>query len=164
MEFLIVLILGVFFGFLSSNVASHKGHDGTTWFLFGFLIGPLGLIAAACLPDRKLKRYLRQIAEKQDAIKPNQDREQKSKNKSVGSFILHEEANEKEVFEKLVELLEKKNFSEVIRTIDKKKLDFNTPLFGGRELIVQDENGEILFFVSTSDSLPEGLMWQVELT
>ena len=29
--------------------------------------------------------------------------------------------------------------------------------------IVQDENGKTLVFVSTSGSLPEGLMWQVEL-
>ena len=163
MAFFVVLILGLFSGLLSSTVASDKGHDGTAWFLVGLLLGPLGLIASAGLSDRKLRRYLRQIGEKQDAIKPHQDREQKSKNKSVGSFVLPKEANEKEVFEKLVELLEKKNYSEVVRTIDKKKLDFNSPLFVGRELIVQDENGETLVFVSTSGSLPEGLMWQVEL-
>ena len=39
----------------------------------------------------------------------------------------------------------------------------NTPLFGGMELFVQDENVEAFVFVSTSGSLPEGLMRQVKL-
>ena len=122
-----------------------------------------GLIAAAGLSDRKLRRYMRQIGEKQDAIKPYQSKEKESKNKSVGSFLIQKEANEKEVFETLVELLEKKNYSGVIENIDKTKLNFNTPLFGGKELIVQDKNGETLVLVSSSGSLPDGIMWQVQL-
>ena len=120
MAFFVVLILGVFSGFLSSTVASDKGHDGTAWFLVGLLLGPLGLIASAGLSDRKLRRYLRQIGEKQNAIKPHQDREQKSKNKSVGSFVLPKEANEKEVFEKLVELLEKKIIQKLLEQLIRK--------------------------------------------
>ena len=62
-----------------------------------------------------------------------------------------------------MELLEKKNYSGVIENIDKTKLNFNTPLFGGKELIVQDKNGETLVLVSSSGSLPDGIMWQVAL-
>ena len=54
MAFFVVLVLGVFSGFLASTLASDKGHDGTLWFLAGLLLGPLGLIAAAGLSDRKL--------------------------------------------------------------------------------------------------------------
>ena len=78
-------------------------------------------------------------------------------------MLIQKEANEKEVFEKLTELLEKKNYSVVIDNIDKTKLNFNTPLFGGKELIVQDKNGETLVLVSSSGSLPDGIMWQVQL-
>ena len=163
MAFFVVLILGVFSGFLSSTVASDKGHDGTAWFLVGLLLGPLGLIASAGLSDRKLRRYLRQIGEKQDAIKPYQSREKESENKSVGSFLIPKEANEEEVFEKLAELLEKKNYSGVIENIDKTKLNCNNPLFGGKELIVKDKNGETLVLVSSSGSLPDGIRWQVAL-
>ena len=106
---------------------------------------------------------MRQIGQKQDAIKPYQSKEKESKNKSLGSFLIQKEANEKEVFEKLVELLAKKNYSGVIENIDKTKLNFNTPLFGGKELIVQDKNGETLVLVSSSGSLPDGIMWQVAL-
>ena len=163
MAFVVVILLGVFSGFLASSVASDKGHDGSSWFVAGLLLGPLGLIAAAGLSDRKLRRYIRQIGEKQDAIKPYQSREKESENKSVGSFLIPKEANEEEVFEKLAELLEKKNYSGVIENIDKKQLNFNNPLFGGKELIVQDKNGETLVLVSSSGSLPDGIMWQVQL-
>lgn len=163
MAFVVVILLGVFSGFLASSVAFDKGHDSSTWFVAGLLLGPLGLISAAGLSDRKLRRYMRQIGEKQDAIKPYQSKEKESKNKSVGSFLIQKEANEKEVFEKLVELLAKKNYSGVIENIDKTKLNFNTPLFGGKELIVQDKNGETLVLVSSSGSLPDGIMWQVAL-
>ena len=36
----------------------------------GLLLGPLWLIAAAGLSDRKLRKYIRQIGEKQEAISP----------------------------------------------------------------------------------------------
>ena len=62
-----------------------------------------------------------------------------------------------------MELLAKKNYSGVIENIDKTKLNFNTPLFGGKELIVQDKNGETLVLVSSSGSLLDGIMWQVAL-
>ena len=72
MAFFLLLIFGAITGFLSSNVASDKGHDGTAWFFTGFFLGPLGLIAAAGLSDRKLRKYIRQIGEKQEAIQPPQ--------------------------------------------------------------------------------------------
>ena len=50
-----LLITGVIIGFLSSSVAKDKGHDGTSWFWLGFLLGPLGLLAVVGLSDRKLR-------------------------------------------------------------------------------------------------------------
>ena len=164
MAFFVVLLLGIFSGFLASNLASDKGHDGTTWFLAGFLLGPLGLIASAGLSDRKLRRYIRQIGEKQDAIKPLPTREQEAKNKSTGSFTLKKEAEKHEVFEKLVELLEKRNYVAIIEAIDKKKVSFNSPIFGAKELIIQDKNGINLLSVTSSNYSQTELIWQVELT
>lgn len=37
-------------GVLSRTVAESKGRDGAAWFLAGFLLGPLGLLAAAGMP------------------------------------------------------------------------------------------------------------------
>ena len=55
--FLLVLALRVFSGFLAGNVASYKGPDGSTWFLVGFLLGPLGLVAPAELSDSQDRTY-----------------------------------------------------------------------------------------------------------
>ena len=68
MAFFFILIIGLIAGFLASNIATDKGHSGTSLFFAGFLFGPLGLIAAAGLSDRKLSKLIRQIGEKQDAI------------------------------------------------------------------------------------------------
>ena len=50
-------------GFFAGAVAEEKGHNGIAWFFGGFLFGPVGLIAAAGLSDRKLRRYQRFQAE-----------------------------------------------------------------------------------------------------
>ena len=68
MAFFVFVFFGIITAFLSSKVASDKGHNATSWFVAGFLFGPLGLIAAAGLSDQKLRKYIRQIGEKQDAI------------------------------------------------------------------------------------------------
>ena len=61
------LISAVVIGYLTRAVAKDKGHDGTDWFWGGFLLGPLGLLAAAGLSDRKLRNYIRQIGESKGA-------------------------------------------------------------------------------------------------
>ena len=40
------------------------------WFILGFLFSFVALIAVVGLPDRKLRKYIRQIGEKQNAIDP----------------------------------------------------------------------------------------------
>ena len=57
-------------GFYCSQVAYEKGYNGTTWAFGGFLFGFIALIAVAGLPDRKLRKYIRQIGEKQNTIDP----------------------------------------------------------------------------------------------
>jgi hypothetical protein len=54
----------------SGQVASSKGHDAVPWALGGFLLGPLALLAAVGLPDLKLRKYLRLLAEHQGALAP----------------------------------------------------------------------------------------------
>ena len=52
-------------GFFAAVVAGDKGHGGVAWFLGGVIFGPMALIAAAGLGDRKLRRYQRFQAEAQ---------------------------------------------------------------------------------------------------
>lgn len=63
-------------GFFSAALADDKNHSGAAWFLLGLLWGPVGLLAAAGLSDRKQRRILRLMAEGQgispEAINPNE--------------------------------------------------------------------------------------------
>lgn len=48
-----VALLWVGTGIISGHVANLKGHSGVRWFLLGILFGPIGLLGATGLPDRK---------------------------------------------------------------------------------------------------------------
>ena len=50
-------------GSFAGAIAEEKGHNLFAWFFGGLLFGPIGLIAAAGLSDRKLRRYQRFQAE-----------------------------------------------------------------------------------------------------
>jgi len=52
---IVYAVLWVACGGLSGALAGVKGFDKTTWFMAGLFFGPVGLIAAAGLPDRRAK-------------------------------------------------------------------------------------------------------------
>ena len=70
MLFIFSLIVFFIAGIFCFNVAEEKGYNGFLWFIGGFLFSFIALIAVAGLPDRKLRKYIRQIGEKQNAIDP----------------------------------------------------------------------------------------------
>ena len=68
MEF--ILVIGwIASAFFCAQIANEKGYSTINWCIFGFLFGFFALIAAAGLPDKKLRKYIRLIGEKQNAIK-----------------------------------------------------------------------------------------------
>ena len=66
--FFVLIIVWLSAGFYCGEVAYQKGYSGAAWAIGGFLFGFIALIAAAGLPDRKLRKYIRLIGEKQNAI------------------------------------------------------------------------------------------------
>ena len=74
--FVPILVIGIICAALSSHVADAKGCDSGGWGLVGFLCGPLALLALAAMPDRRLRRYIRALAEKSevqfDSLGPEQ--------------------------------------------------------------------------------------------
>ena len=70
MVLVISLIVFTITGLYCLNIAEEKGYNGFLWFIGGFLFSFIALIAVTGLPDRKLRKYIRQIAEKQNAIDP----------------------------------------------------------------------------------------------
>ena len=70
MVFIFSLIVFFIAGLFCFNVAEEKGYNGFLWFIGGFLFSFIALIAVAGLPDKKLRKYIRQIGENQNAIDP----------------------------------------------------------------------------------------------
>ena len=66
MGFLIALLfLWIPCAIFCGTISEDKGHNGIAWFWGGLLFGPIGLLAVAALGDRKLRRYIRLMAENQ---------------------------------------------------------------------------------------------------
>ena len=70
-------------------LADQKGYSVFNWCLAGFLFRFFALIAVAGLHDRKLRRYLRLIGEKQKAIEPENDDKNTSIKKQKGEVIIN---------------------------------------------------------------------------
>ena len=104
-----LLITGVIIGFLSSSVAKDKGHDGTSWFWLGFLLGPLGLLAVVGLSDRKLRNYIKQIGESQGALKEEIISISPEEKEATKNILTAKNATEDEIWETLMNLLTQKN-------------------------------------------------------
>jgi len=83
-----ILVIGIICGALSAHVADAKGCDSGGWGLAGFLCGPLALLALAAMPDRRLRRYIRALAEKSDVQFESLGAEQPADNpKNIGAVF-----------------------------------------------------------------------------
>ena len=65
MWFIALLLFGMICAFAAQTVAEAKGWSSSNWFIAGLLLGPIGVLAAAGMPDRLQRRLLRLIAVKQ---------------------------------------------------------------------------------------------------
>ncbi len=61
--FLFTFVFGLPCGFLTASLANDKGYSPWRWFAGGLLFNILGLIAAAGLPDKLLRKQLREVIE-----------------------------------------------------------------------------------------------------
>ena len=157
MAFFFILVFGVIAGFLASNIASDKGHDGSSWFFAGLLFGPLGLIAAAGLSDRKLRKYIRQIGEKQEAIEPGME----YKNFGVvrtAKFEFRKDATEDQIWEKIMEAIG----PDLSKRADRIKSNLINHPFGGKLFTVVGLDGKRLAKAKTVDSGSE-YIWEIEI-
>ncbi len=163
MAFFLLVVIALITACLASSIAEDKGHSGATWGICGFLFGPLGLIAAAGLSDRKLRRYIRQIGEKQEAIQEpktsEEIREEERKEKIIGTFQLLKTAEEDAIWEKILSMLS----SDLADKADRSNSYLNEPLFGGTEFVVNNSKGERLAFASRIEGLMNNYQWEVSL-
>lgn len=68
MALLLIVFVLIPCAVISGSVAKSKGCSEGSWAAAGFFFGPMALIGAAGLPDRKLRRTMRLIAEAQGII------------------------------------------------------------------------------------------------
>ena len=73
MEWVFVLVTGFVFSLLfiaplSATIAKNKGLKTINWFLAGLFLGPFGLLAVSGMPDKKLRRQLREFLENQEDL------------------------------------------------------------------------------------------------
>ena len=65
-----VVIYWIACGIYSGEAAIAKGHGRWPWFFGGLFFGPVALVMASGLPDLKLRRYIRLMAENQGVNLP----------------------------------------------------------------------------------------------
>ena len=103
--FIVLLIVWISAGFYSGEVAHQKGYNGAAWAIGGFFFGFFALVAAAGLPDRKLRKYIRLIGEKQNAIEVVKETLEVVDGNTKISFSMPKDSNKEEIYKELVDLL-----------------------------------------------------------
>jgi hypothetical protein len=73
-QLMVLFLLNMICAGLAFAVADSKGHRPWIWLLVTFLLGPLGLLAAVGLSDRKSHRLLASIARASDQIEGELER------------------------------------------------------------------------------------------
>ena len=174
--FLIVVIFGgLIIGLFCSNVAGEKGYNEFGWFIAGFLFSFAALIAVAGLPDRKLRRYIRLIGEKQNAIKIQQQKvvlpvSKKDKlEKSISNekiifenfeFRTSFDASVDEVYKEFVKVITATEESKkAFNSIQVDSYEFNKPLIGGVEFVLVYAKGKFNFVLSSKKDDSE-IIWK----
>jgi len=118
-------------------------------FFAGFFFGFIALISLAGLPDRKLRKYLFQIAMKQEAIRrANLDDEEEEDVESSQKirFLISEDAKEEEIYKKIQTNIEDKaTKEEMIRRVESTEKD-NRGL-GSFEFKCKDKDGNYLLIL-----------------
>ena len=103
--FFVLVIVWLSAGFYSGEVAHQKGYSGAAWAIGGFFFGFIALIAAAGLPDRKLRKYIRLIGEKQNAIEIVKEKFKIVDGNTKISFSMLKDSSKEEIYKELVDLL-----------------------------------------------------------
>ena len=128
-----------------AQLADEKGYSSLNWCILGFLFGFFALIAVAGLPDRKLRKYMRQIGEKQKAIEKVSESEG-SNEKITIQFVMPSGANKLQLFNKLKS--EIKNNEKIQQRFDELKFnsyELNDNLLGGKEFSLLAEDLRTIF-------------------
>ena len=143
--FIFLLFIWLPSAFYSAQVAHQKGYNGTDWGIGGFFFGTIALIAVAGLPDRRLRKYIRQIGEKQNAIPVDKESVEQSdeliNDNTRISFSMPKDSTKEEIYKKLVDALDVEDFRLENYNVTSYNLDIDS---WGKQFIVNSEKKDRL--------------------
>ena len=142
--FFALVILWFASAFYSGEVAHQKGYKGAAWAIGGFFFGFIALIAAAGLPDRKLRKYIRLIGEKQNAIEVVKETVEVVDGKTKISFSLPKDSSKEEIYKELVLVLKEGGCKLEKYNVTSYDLDIDN---WGKEFIVNSEEKDRLIIL-----------------
>ena len=153
--FIFLLFIWLPSAFYSAQVAHQKGYNGTDWGIGGFFFGTIALIAVAGLPDRRLRKYIRQIGEKQNAIPVGKESVELSVEQSDElingntriSFSMPKDSTKEEIYKKLVDALDVEDFRLENYNVTSYNLDIDS---WGKQFIVNSEKKDRLIVLTGS--------------
>ena len=102
----ILIIIGIIFAAFTTILAEQKGYPLIVWVIIGFLFGPIALVAAAGLPDRKLNESIQmliQINKNNDDFEC-EDARQKKRNIKFTNHFFSKNKSAREIKEELTEI------------------------------------------------------------
>ena len=148
MAIFVVLIFWISCGFYCGVIANSKGYSGVAWTFGGFFFGFIALIAAAGLPDRKLRKYIRQIGEKQNAIEIIKEKVELVDGNTKISFSMPKDSNKEDIYKELVAVLKDGGCKLEKYNVTSYNLDIDN---WGKEFIVNSEEKDRLIILSGED-------------
>ena len=166
--FIFILFLWLPSGLYSGQVAHQKGYSGASWGFGGLFFGFIALIAVAGLPDRKLRKYIRLIGEKQNAIEvvkesveqsfaqPVEQSIEQPVEKTVElidgntkiSFSMPKDSTKEEIYKELVNAVEAENYRLEKYNVTSYILDIDN---WGKQFIVNSEKKDPLIVLNGKD-------------
>ena len=149
--FIFLLFIWLPSAFYSAQVAHQKGYNGTDWGIGGFFFGTIALIAVAGLPDRRLRKYIRQIGEKQNAIPVGKESVEQSdeliNDNTRISFSMPKDSTKEEIYKELVDALEVEDCRLEKYNVTSFDLDIDS---WGKQFIVNSEKKDRLIVLTGS--------------
>ena len=146
--FIVLLIVWLSAGFYSGEVANEKGYSGAAWFIGGLFFGFIALIAAAGLPDRKLRKYIRLIGEKQNPIEVVKEKLEVVDGNTKISFSMPKDSSKEEIYKELVLVLKEGGCKLEKYNVTSYDLDIDN---WGKEFIVNSEDKDRLIVLDGKD-------------
>jgi len=130
-------------------LADQKGYSIFNWCLAGFLFGFFALIAVAGLPDRKLRKYIRLIGEKQNAIEVVKEKVEVIDGNTKISFSMPKYSSKEEIYKELVLVLKEGGCKLEKYNVTSYDLDIDN---WGKEFIVNSEDKDRLIVLDGKDN------------